>query len=202
MAAAQRDRMLRGMIDAVGERGYARVSVAHVLERAGVSRETFYEQFLDKQSCFLAAYGRSVETLTGELLEATDSSQGMDGGPIERLGQLLDRYLGALSREPAVARTFLIEGYAAGAPAIALRIESQRAAADFIASLVGAANASQRFACEAFVVAMVGLAEQKVGTGQAATLMDLRAPLLELARSSLGAGPPMARGRDVLGHDI
>jgi AcrR family transcriptional regulator len=44
------------MTEAVAERGYAKTTLAHVLRRARVSRETFYEQFANKEDCFLAAY--------------------------------------------------------------------------------------------------------------------------------------------------
>ncbi|HEY3021063.1 MAG TPA: TetR family transcriptional regulator, partial [Solirubrobacteraceae bacterium] len=43
--ANQRARMLDAMARAVAAKGYARVSVADVVQLAGVSRRTFYEQF-------------------------------------------------------------------------------------------------------------------------------------------------------------
>jgi AcrR family transcriptional regulator len=56
--ANQRARMLDAMARAVATKGYARVSVADVVQLAGVSRRTFYEQFRDKEDCFLVAYDR------------------------------------------------------------------------------------------------------------------------------------------------
>src|SRR6516164_10070200 len=60
---AQRARMLDAMVQSVAEKGYARVAVADVVERAGVSRKTFYEQFANKEECFLAAYDDGVDRL-------------------------------------------------------------------------------------------------------------------------------------------
>src|SRR2546422_8181420 len=60
---SQRERMLRAMAEAVSELGYANTPVAEVLRRAGVSRETFYEQFANKEDCFLAAYDAGETTL-------------------------------------------------------------------------------------------------------------------------------------------
>ena len=56
VAASQRARMIDAMAAVVAEKGYAATTVADVVERAGVSRRTFYEQFADKEACFLAAY--------------------------------------------------------------------------------------------------------------------------------------------------
>src|SRR4051794_31061826 len=56
VAASQRGRMLRAMAEAASERGYVNTVVSDVVERAGVSRKTFYEHFTDKEECFLASY--------------------------------------------------------------------------------------------------------------------------------------------------
>jgi AcrR family transcriptional regulator len=42
------------MVGAVAAKGYAATTVADVLVRARVSRSAFYEQFRDKEDCFLA----------------------------------------------------------------------------------------------------------------------------------------------------
>ena len=56
VVASQRSRLIDAMAQVVAERGYPATTVADVVERAGVSRRTFYEQFADKEACFLAAY--------------------------------------------------------------------------------------------------------------------------------------------------
>ena len=60
---SQRDRILLAMADAMAENGYVGTSVAQIIRRAGVSRETFYEQFSSKEDCFTSAYDRAVELL-------------------------------------------------------------------------------------------------------------------------------------------
>ena len=52
----QRNRMHGAMVEAVALRGYERTSVKQVVGLAGVSRRSFYEQFANKQECFLATY--------------------------------------------------------------------------------------------------------------------------------------------------
>src|SRR4030088_909985 len=53
---SQRARLLEGIVRAVSEKGYAATRVLDVTRHARVSRTTFYEQFADKEACFLAAY--------------------------------------------------------------------------------------------------------------------------------------------------
>src|SRR5256885_10885070 len=64
----QRGRMLFAMAEAVGDAGYAGVSVTDVVTRAGVSRATFYEQFTDKLDCFLSAFDEAAVLLSASLL--------------------------------------------------------------------------------------------------------------------------------------
>src|SRR5580700_5698718 len=52
---AQRDRLLRAVIAAVGRAGFRRVTVADIVRGARVSRAAFYAHFADKEDCFLAA---------------------------------------------------------------------------------------------------------------------------------------------------
>jgi AcrR family transcriptional regulator len=52
----QRSRIHGAMIEAVAANGYAGTSVRQVVALAGVSRRSFYEQFANKEECFLATY--------------------------------------------------------------------------------------------------------------------------------------------------
>ena len=48
------------MLTAASELGYRETNVQDVIERAGVSRPTFYEHFTNKEDCFLAAFDTSA----------------------------------------------------------------------------------------------------------------------------------------------
>ena len=63
----QRDRIVGSVIEVVSETGYAGLTVRGVVERAGVSRRTFYEHFSNKQDVFLAVYDVVVERLAGDV---------------------------------------------------------------------------------------------------------------------------------------
>src|SRR3954452_16599761 len=69
---SQRGRLLFSVAQAVAEKGYAATTVADVVERASVSRRTFYEQFDSMEDCFLAAFNMGVEIVLGRLAEAAE----------------------------------------------------------------------------------------------------------------------------------
>jgi AcrR family transcriptional regulator len=141
-----------------------------------VSRATFYEHFSDKEDCFVAAFDAGVDIM----LATIDGARGaVTGSPVERLDRLLAAYLGLLAAEPAFARTFLVEVYAAGPRAIARRAELQGRFADAIAAVLGT---DERFACEALVAAISSLVTSRVGAGHPEELSALRAPLVDLVR--------------------
>jgi AcrR family transcriptional regulator len=56
VAHHQRIRMHGAMIEAIATRGYRNTSVKHVIGLAGVSRRAFYEQFSNKEDCFLETF--------------------------------------------------------------------------------------------------------------------------------------------------
>ena len=184
VARSQRGRILRSIAEAVAEHGYVMTPVAEVLRRAGVSRETFYEHFSNKQECFLAAYDASASTLLAAMKDAVRSRSEADS-IAEKLERLLARYLEVLANEPAMARTFLVEVYAAGPAALARRVQVQTRFVDTFAEIVGARDGHERFACEALVAATSALVTQRVCAGQCSDLEELHAPLVRFAREAL-----------------
>ncbi len=179
----QRARMLIALADVLSERGYVDTPVAAVLERAGVSRETFYQQFASKQDCFIAA----LEDAVGELASSLAATLGAaDTPPLERFDNMLAGYLDTLAARPERARLFLIETYAAGPEAMRRRLELQQQFVDGIAATFGARTAAQRFACEALVAATVSSVTARFVAGDLRRLAALRPRLVELAGALLG----------------
>jgi AcrR family transcriptional regulator len=107
----QRARILSGMFDVVCERGAGDVTVAHVVERSGVSRRTFYEQFDDREECFLAAFEQAVAYASERVLPPYE----IEGRWHERVRAALIALLGFLDDEPAIARLLIVESLAGGA---------------------------------------------------------------------------------------
>lgn len=128
----QRARMLEAMVHAVAEKGYARVAVADVIERAGVSRKTFYEQFANKEECFLAAYDAGVD---GLLSAIDDALAELAPDWLAAARRAVEVYLATMAASPAFARAFLIEVLGAGPAALARRDVVQRRFADQLAAI-------------------------------------------------------------------
>jgi AcrR family transcriptional regulator len=186
VVTSQRGRILIAMSEAIAERGYAKTSVADVLKRARVSRETFYEHFHNKEHCFNVAYDGAASALAAEIAAGLAESDG-DRGTADRLTDLLRRYLATLQSEPALARTFLVEVYAAGPEALERRVEIQNRFVDLVADVAGAETERQRFACEMVVAAMISLVTQRVCDGRAHELTDLEEPFADLVADMLEA---------------
>ena len=117
VSAVQRERLLAAMLRATAELGYREVSVQDVLERAGVSRPTFYEHFENKEDCFLAAFDTAAARLR-ERLEAAAAEAGESWRERLRLG--LEELLRFVAEEPDAAMTLIVEARAA-CPAALLR---------------------------------------------------------------------------------
>ena len=190
VVTSQRMRMLEAMGEAVAEKGYVSTSVADVIKRAGVSRETFYEQFDDKEACFLAAYDTIVELMLGQIaLALADAS----GDPLDKLSRALKAYLEAMASEPKFTKTFLIDVYAAGPKALERRHDVQQRFVDTVAALLGARTKRDRFACEAYVAAISSLVTTRVGAGRTDELPGLHAPMMDLVARGLEGLPAIAK---------
>ena len=119
---SQRERMLEATSRAVSELGYPALTVAAILERAGVSRKTFYEHFADKEECFLAAYDVVVEGLVRAVGHAYNSEDSWR----ERVRGGLAEFLRFLAAEPNFARMCIVEVLAAGPSALQRRDGAMR----------------------------------------------------------------------------
>jgi AcrR family transcriptional regulator len=107
----QRTRIHGAMIEAVAENGYEGTSIKQVIALAGVSRRSFYEQFANKEECFLATFdmlaGRSV-------LRLSKAYSAADGGLEERLRGTFRELAKTATREPKSAVLVVVEAQTAG----------------------------------------------------------------------------------------
>lgn len=118
--AVQRERLIVAMLNAAADLGYLETNVQDVIDRAGVSRPTFYEHFSNKEDCFLAAFDTSAERL-----RKTVHAAARNGGDVwrDRVRSGLQALLRFASREPDTARTMVVEARAASAAAVRRRVE-------------------------------------------------------------------------------
>jgi len=111
VGADQRRRLLDALPSAVAQHGYEKTTVEHIVKLAQVRRNSFYEQFEDKQDCFGVAYEMAQERLQGVLTLQCYIHQGIG----QRLGAALTGGLDLLRNEPDIARLLVVEAPAAGA---------------------------------------------------------------------------------------
>ena len=187
VVATQRERMLLACAQAMAEKGYVGTPVAAIIDRAGVSRETFYQQFSSKQDCFLATLD-SATALFVERLAATLGDAELEPALFP---ELLAAYLDTIAEEPDLARVFLVEVYAAGPVAIARRAELQHRFVDALGAVYG--PDTDRFALEVFVAAVGSKVSALLLEGDTEAIRALREPFGRIADRLLNP-PPMAGG--------
>ena len=112
VVASQRGRMLEAMVKTVAQKGYGETTLAHVVAKAGVSRRTFYEQFRDKEECFLAAFDTGVRFLFARIQEESEHLPPDDWRG--RMRVLIETYFSTLASEPEFARVLHVDVLAAG----------------------------------------------------------------------------------------
>lgn len=118
--AVQRERLIVAMLKASAELGYREANVQDVIDRAGVSRPTFYEHFANKEDCFLAAFDTSAERLRDKVDTAA-----LKGGDVwrDRMRLGLAELLRFASTEPDTARALIVEARAGSVDAVMRRVE-------------------------------------------------------------------------------
>jgi AcrR family transcriptional regulator len=110
VAAHQRERLFKAMVEAVDERGFAATTISDLVTRAGVSRRSFYEHFHNKDECLLATYDTIIARLIRRLARADDPAMGWD----ERMETFLRTLFDAAGDRPDAARLVCVEMGAAG----------------------------------------------------------------------------------------
>lgn len=117
LTPSKRQTILDGMLEAVGAEGYERTSVRTVLERTGVYRQAFYDNFADKDDCYLQAYDAGVKRIEALVIAAAGGRTVWTARLRAGLGAMLE----FLEAEPDVGRALVVEVHAAGPEALTKR---------------------------------------------------------------------------------
>jgi AcrR family transcriptional regulator/DNA-binding MarR family transcriptional regulator len=113
----QRARILAAMVQTSVQYGASNVTVAHVVERAGVSRRTFYEIFTDRDDCFIAAFDDALARASRTVLDAYDPQASW----VERVRSALIRLLELLDAERDTGWLLIVGSLGAGTLALERR---------------------------------------------------------------------------------
>lgn len=160
----KRQRILDGMLEAVGAEGYDATSVRTVLDRTGLYRQAFYDEFADKDACYLAALKMGIARLEMVVAQAAASEESWRAKLRAGLGAMLDR----LDAEPDAGRGTIVEVHAAGAEALAMRAEAMKRAADFIdlaRAEIAESEAAPAIAAEGIVNGIHAIVHSRLSTG-------------------------------------
>jgi AcrR family transcriptional regulator len=110
VARNQRERLLLATALLVSERGYQKTTIEAIAKTARVALATFYENFANKEECFLAAFDQNVEVAEDLLREVIDPRQPWP----QRVAEAARAVLDLVAAEPAGARLCLVEAAGAG----------------------------------------------------------------------------------------
>jgi AcrR family transcriptional regulator len=178
--AHQRERLLDAATQAMAEEGYAELTVRDLIDRAGVSRRTFYQLFEDKIDCVFAAHERAVERLSEVLVEACKQEL-----PWPR--RVSSAIVGALAfavRSPSDAQLVVVACHTASEPKLAGR---GHAAHERLAELLrtgrrqnGAGHVPPELTEQAVVGAAMAVVGARLQAGEVATLPLLAPELTEI----------------------
>jgi AcrR family transcriptional regulator len=180
----QRERLLRAIVEHSAEHGYANTSVADIVKHARTSRAAFYEQFADREACFLAAYEELTSDLLQELVSAGTRSADYITGMREGVAALLDW----LVRRPAGGRAWSLEVLSLGAPGLEAREHAITRLQRLFDTVAARARPEQAglptpppIVSRAVVLASIDVASSHIRAGQLQTIReDLEGPILYL----------------------
>ena len=93
------------MAGSIEQRGYRETTVADVVRIARTSRRTFYEQFADRDECFLALF----EQTTGETIARIAGAVSPDQPWETQVDRAIDAYIEGVTARPVLAQSFVRE---------------------------------------------------------------------------------------------
>jgi len=191
--ASQRGRLMFAIAQVVAEKGYGATTLGDVVERASVSRSTFYEQFPDKEACFLETFSFGVGFLLAQMQSALEALGDQRDWKAE-LRSDLTIYLNVLAGEPAFASALIVEVLAAGPNALERRAEALALFTERLRRVHELARSQDpslpELPPEVFVLQTGGLDElvrDHLRTHDAKTLPDLAEPVIAATLAMLGA---------------
>lgn len=174
----ERESILKGMLQAVGMKGYERATVEDAIAEAGLPRHAFYAFFDDKEDCYLQAVDAGcawVELAMREEAAEWETWRGQLRGALTGLLRFLDA-------QPEVARALLVEVHAAGARAVGKRTEAmERAAAMMDLARDEGLGTAPAISAEAIVAGILAVLHTRLAAQQSEGFRRLLPELMYLA---------------------
>jgi AcrR family transcriptional regulator len=175
----QRTRILAALVEVVRELGVAQLTVAHIVERSGVSRRTFYEVFADREACFLAALEEAIELSRRRVLAAVAEESGWRGQIRAGLRAVLELF----DEEPGLAGLCVVDSLGAGPAVLQRRTQ-------VVQQLVGVVHRGRlmspsglrpsRVTAEGIVGGVLAVLHERITSGERKPLSRLASPLMAM----------------------
>jgi AcrR family transcriptional regulator len=180
VVAHQRQRLLDAAADAMAEEGYAELTVRDLIDRAGVSRRTFYQLFEDKIECVFAAHERAFERLSEAIVGACRAELAWH----DRVAAAIVASLAFAVESPSDAQLVVVACHTASEPKLASR---GHAAHEQLAELLrtgrgqdGVVHAPPELTEQAVVGAAMAVVGARLLAGDVASLPLLAPELIEV----------------------
>jgi AcrR family transcriptional regulator len=174
----KRQRILLGMLQAVGTHGYQQTSVQDAIAQAGIYRQAFYDSFEGKEDCYLQAIDAGSAWIELAMREEAAGATTWRG----QLRGALTGLLRFIEEQPEVGRALLVEVHAAGPRAIGKRTEMmQRAAASMDRAREESDGAAPAIAAEAVVAGILAVLHTRLAAEETADFQRLLPELMYLA---------------------
>lgn len=174
----KRQRILQGMLESVGTKGYEQTTVQDAIEAAGLYRQAFYDSFEDKEDCYLQALDAGSAWLELAMHEAAAGSGSWRG----RLRGALAGLLSFLDAQPAIGRALLVEVHAAGPGAVQKRTEAMARAAELIdRAREESDDSAPAISAEAVVAGILAVLHGRLSSDQTDGFSQLLPELMYLA---------------------
>lgn len=109
-AGTFRGRLLEGLAESIGQRGYRATTVADVVRYAKTSKRTFYDQFPSKEECFIELLRTNNEDLIATIRGAVEPDASWD----DQIRSAVSAYVDHISSRPAITLSWIREAPALG----------------------------------------------------------------------------------------
>jgi AcrR family transcriptional regulator len=166
------------MLEAVGARGYEQATVQDAITNAGLYRQAFYDNFEDKEDCYLHAIDAGSAWVELAMRQAA-------AGDVTWRGQLrgaLDGLLTFLDAQPEIGRALLVEVHAAGGRAVEKRTEAMERAAAMMDRARGESDGvAPAISAEAVVAGILAVLHTRLASGRTEGFSQLLPELMYLA---------------------
>ncbi len=195
IARHQQARIIAAFAAEASERGYHAVTVSDVVRRAGIARNTFYENFSSKEECFLATQRFATTKALEWVMTAAGEIEDWPG----RVRAGLAAFLEYITQEPALARTCIVEALAASPASARCYQESLQSFISLFKLGRDVSSYGEKLPPtidEAIVGGVFWIVYQRLAIGQVDDLRDLLPEILEFALTPY-LGAEAARARSV-----